>query len=125
MNGVEVSMEKNDCYQILGPFCLIFGDDFFRQPLDVRLEGIIHLHVGLVLAQRARFGVEISIDQQRLVRIAAEARIKLFEFQGEKKLVVTYLASWTSSPARFLRSASKRSFRASETAARDIVESTR
>lgn len=64
-------MEKKGCYQILGPFCLIFGDDFFRQPLDVRLKGILHLHVGLVLAQRARFGVEISIDQGRLGGIAA------------------------------------------------------
>ncbi|SRR6266436_2988981 len=60
---------ENECYQILGSFCLIFGNDSFRQPLDVMLEGIIHLHVGLVLAQRAGFGVEISISQDRLFEI--------------------------------------------------------
>ena len=61
---------KDDRYQILGPFCLIISDDLFRQPLDVRLQGIIHLHVGLVLAQRACFGVKISIGQHRLLGIA-------------------------------------------------------
>ena len=70
VNGVEKIQWKDDRYQILGPFCLIFGDDLFRQPLDVRLEGILHLHVGLVLSQRACFGVEIPIDQHRLLGIA-------------------------------------------------------
>ena len=57
---------ENERYQILGPFCLVFGNDSFRQPLDVMLEGILHRHVGLVLAQRASFGVKIPVSQDRL-----------------------------------------------------------
>jgi hypothetical protein len=57
----KLSME-NGRYQILGPFCLVFGNDSFRQPLDVMLEGILHPHVGLVLAQRASFGVKIPVS---------------------------------------------------------------
>ena len=60
---------ENELYQILGPFGLVFGNDAFRQPLDVMLEGIVHLHVGLVLAQRASFGVKIPGSQDRLFDI--------------------------------------------------------
>jgi len=70
LSGAEISME-NGRYQILGPFCLIFGDNVFREPLDVVLEGVLHLHVGLVLAQRACFGVEIPIGQDGFFGIAA------------------------------------------------------
>ena len=54
---------ENDCYQILGPFCFVFSYNLFRQPLDVLLEGIFYLLVGLTFAQRASFGVEVSISQ--------------------------------------------------------------
>jgi hypothetical protein len=60
---------ENERYQILGPFCFVFGNDTFRQPLDVMLEGILHVHVGLVLAQRASFGVKIPVSQVRLFGI--------------------------------------------------------
>ena len=57
---------ENERYQILGSFCLVLGNDSFRQPFDVMLESIIHVHVGLVLAQRASFGVKIPVSQDRL-----------------------------------------------------------
>jgi hypothetical protein len=57
---------ENERYQILGSFCLVFGNDSFRQPLDVMLESIIDVHVGLVLAQRASFGVKVPVSQDRL-----------------------------------------------------------
>lgn len=57
---------ENERYQILGPFCLVFGNDSFRQPLDVMLESVLNVHVGLVLAQRASFGVKIPVSQDRL-----------------------------------------------------------
>lgn len=60
---------EGDCYQFLGPFCLIFSDDLFRQPLDVVLESVFYLHVSLALAQRTGFGVEVPIGQDRLFGI--------------------------------------------------------
>lgn len=62
-------LSKNDCYQILGPFCLVFSDDLFRQALDVFLERIFYLLVGLTLAQRSSFGVKVPISQDRLFGI--------------------------------------------------------
>jgi hypothetical protein len=109
---------ENERYQILGPFCLVFGNDLFRQPLDVMLESIFRLHVGFMLAQRASFGVKVSISQDGSSASPLGQTRYVNASSGKKG---TYLMSSTSSPALFLRNASKRAFRSSEAAARDMT----